>query len=121
MVNGMVTSDTIKVHCHEQAPDYRDNKIHMGWLDSRIAMRVRAEGPPWYLSVVGDMHNRLMPLQCRLISPVLLSHVAARKRTTEVHFFSYMACDFSGKSARVLKTLFVFTTSFKQSMKGVKM
>ncbi|KAF2291482.1 hypothetical protein GH714_024630 [Hevea brasiliensis] len=24
-----------------------------GWLDSRIAMRVRAERPPWYLSVVG--------------------------------------------------------------------
>ncbi|KAI4321148.1 hypothetical protein MLD38_034566 [Melastoma candidum] len=32
---------------------YRDNKIHTGWLDSRIAMRVRAERPPWYLSVVG--------------------------------------------------------------------
>lgn len=36
-----------------QASDYRDNKIHTGWLDSRIAMRVRAERPPWYLSVVG--------------------------------------------------------------------
>lgn len=35
------------------ALDYRDNKIHTGWLDSRIAMRVRAERPPWYLSVVG--------------------------------------------------------------------
>ncbi|XP_071710268.1 acetyl-CoA carboxylase 1-like isoform X2 [Rutidosis leptorrhynchoides] len=35
------------------APDYRENKIHTGWLDSRIAMRVRAERPPWYLSVVG--------------------------------------------------------------------
>ncbi|XVF36762.1 hypothetical protein REPUB_Repub19eG0086300 [Reevesia pubescens] len=33
--------------------DYRENKIHTGWLDSRIAMRVRAERPPWYLSVVG--------------------------------------------------------------------
>ncbi|KAG5391557.1 hypothetical protein IGI04_021520 [Brassica rapa subsp. trilocularis] len=32
--------------------DYRENKIHTGWLDSRIAMRVRAERPPWYLSVV---------------------------------------------------------------------
>ncbi|KAF6143721.1 hypothetical protein GIB67_030611, partial [Kingdonia uniflora] len=28
--------------------EYRDNKIHTGWLDSRIAMRVRAERPPWY-------------------------------------------------------------------------
>ncbi|EPS71957.1 hypothetical protein M569_02801, partial [Genlisea aurea] len=35
------------------AVDYKDNKIHTGWLDSRIAMRVRAERPPWYLSVVG--------------------------------------------------------------------
>ncbi|KAF6146388.1 hypothetical protein GIB67_020482 [Kingdonia uniflora] len=33
--------------------EYRDNKIHMGWLDNRIAMQVRAERPPWYLSVVG--------------------------------------------------------------------
>ena len=36
----------------DQASDYRENKIHTGWLDSRIAMRVRAERPPWYLSVV---------------------------------------------------------------------
>ncbi|XP_052169537.1 acetyl-CoA carboxylase 1 [Oryza glaberrima] len=35
------------------AAEYRENKIHTGWLDSRIAMRVRAERPPWYLSVVG--------------------------------------------------------------------
>ncbi|XP_052188195.1 acetyl-CoA carboxylase 1-like [Diospyros lotus] len=35
------------------ASDYKDNKIHTGWLDGRIAMRVRAERPPWYLSVVG--------------------------------------------------------------------
>ena len=36
-----------------QASDYRDNKIHTGWLDTRIAMRLRAERPPWYISVVG--------------------------------------------------------------------
>jgi len=36
-----------------QAPEYRDNKIHTGWLDSRIAMRVRTERPPWEISVVG--------------------------------------------------------------------
>ncbi|KZV44505.1 Acetyl-CoA carboxylase 1 isoform 1 [Dorcoceras hygrometricum] len=35
------------------ALDYKENKIHTGWLDSRIAMRVRAERPAWYLSVVG--------------------------------------------------------------------
>jgi len=32
---------------------YRENKIHTGWLDSQIAMHVREERPPWYLSVVG--------------------------------------------------------------------
>ncbi|KAF6153207.1 hypothetical protein GIB67_016686, partial [Kingdonia uniflora] len=26
--------------------EYRDNKIHTRWLDSRIAMQVRAESPP---------------------------------------------------------------------------
>eukprot|EP01018_Ginkgo_biloba_P038670 Gb_33780 [translate_table: standard] len=35
------------------ASEYRENKIHTGWLDSRIAMRVRAERSPWYLCVVG--------------------------------------------------------------------
>ncbi|CAM6103862.1 unnamed protein product [Calypogeia fissa] len=35
------------------APDYRDNQIHTGWLDLRIASRVRVERPPWHLSVVG--------------------------------------------------------------------
>lgn len=35
-----------------QAPEYRDNKIHTGWLDSRIAMRVRVERPPWHISIV---------------------------------------------------------------------
>lgn len=33
--------------------EYKENKIHTGWLDSRIAMRIRAERPPWYLSVIG--------------------------------------------------------------------
>ncbi|CAO2034081.1 unnamed protein product [Urochloa humidicola] len=35
------------------ASDFRENKIHTGWLDNRIAMRVQAERPPWYISVVG--------------------------------------------------------------------
>ncbi|XP_024517260.1 acetyl-CoA carboxylase 1 isoform X1 [Selaginella moellendorffii] len=34
------------------APEYKNNKIHTGWLDGRIAMRLRAERPLWYLSVV---------------------------------------------------------------------
>jgi len=36
-----------------QDVEYRENKIHTSWLDSQIAMHVRAERPPWYLSVVG--------------------------------------------------------------------
>uniref|UniRef100_J3NCT7 Exocyst subunit Exo70 family protein n=1 Tax=Oryza brachyantha TaxID=4533 RepID=J3NCT7_ORYBR len=32
--------------------DYRENKIHTGWLYSRISMHARAQRPPWYLSVV---------------------------------------------------------------------
>ncbi|KAH7276946.1 hypothetical protein KP509_39G027900 [Ceratopteris richardii] len=35
------------------AQEYRENKFHTGWLDSRIAMRIRAERPPWFLSVIG--------------------------------------------------------------------
>ena len=36
-----------------QVVEYRENKIHTGWHDSQIAMHVRAERPPWYLSTVG--------------------------------------------------------------------
>ncbi|KZV28923.1 hypothetical protein F511_13718 [Dorcoceras hygrometricum] len=36
-----------------QAADYRENKVHTGWLDYRIAMRVRAERLPWYILVAG--------------------------------------------------------------------
>uniref|UniRef100_A0A0D9WEQ7 Uncharacterized protein n=1 Tax=Leersia perrieri TaxID=77586 RepID=A0A0D9WEQ7_9ORYZ len=35
------------------ASDFRENKIHTGWLDTRIADRVQAERPPWHISVVG--------------------------------------------------------------------
>lgn len=35
------------------ASDFKENRIHTGWLDNRIAMRVQAERPPWYISVVG--------------------------------------------------------------------
>ena len=34
------------------------NKIHTGWLDSRIAMRVRSTRPPWYVAVIcGVLHR----------------------------------------------------------------
>ncbi|CAL0305547.1 unnamed protein product [Lupinus luteus] len=50
------------------AADYRDNKIHTGWLDSRIAMRVRAERPPWYLSVVGGALYKASASSAALVS-----------------------------------------------------
>ncbi|KAL5076319.1 hypothetical protein RYX36_015303 [Vicia faba] len=51
-----------------KASDYRDNKIHTGWLDSRIAMRVRAERPPWYLSVVGGALYKATASSAALVS-----------------------------------------------------
>ena len=36
-----------------QDVEYRENKIHTGWLDNQIAMHVRVERPPWHLLVVG--------------------------------------------------------------------
>ncbi|KAJ7965672.1 Acetyl CoA carboxylase [Quillaja saponaria] len=50
------------------ASDYRENKIHTGWLDSRIAMRVRAERPPWYLSVVGGALFKASTSSAALVS-----------------------------------------------------
>ncbi|KAJ6930492.1 acetyl-CoA carboxylase 1-like [Populus alba x Populus x berolinensis] len=50
------------------ASDYRDNKIHTGWLDSRIAMRVRAERLPWYLSVVGGSLYKACASSAALVS-----------------------------------------------------
>eukprot|EP00850_Spirogloea_muscicola_P017414 SM000149S01349 [mRNA] locus=s149:208717:222851:+ [translate_table: standard] len=35
-----------------QDPKYLTNEIHTGWLDSRIALRVRVERPPWHISVL---------------------------------------------------------------------
>ena len=40
-----------------QEPDFVRNRIHTGWLDGRIASRVRVERPPWYLCVIaGAVH-----------------------------------------------------------------
>ncbi|KAL2653562.1 hypothetical protein R1flu_021690 [Riccia fluitans] len=48
--------------------EYSDNKIHTGWLDSRIAMRVRVERPPWHLSVVGGaLHMGTMLTAARVL------------------------------------------------------
>ncbi|KAJ7569509.1 hypothetical protein O6H91_01G081500 [Diphasiastrum complanatum] len=49
------------------AREYKENKIHTGWLDSRIAMRVRTERPIWYLSVVcGTLYKAFMLTAARV-------------------------------------------------------
>ncbi|KAL6179520.1 hypothetical protein ACLB2K_051035 [Fragaria x ananassa] len=50
------------------ASDYRENKIHTGWLDSRIAMRVRTERPPWYLSVIGGTLSKASASSAAMVS-----------------------------------------------------
>ncbi|GBG75894.1 hypothetical protein CBR_g21136 [Chara braunii] len=37
--------------------EYQKNRFHTGWLDSRIAMNVRMERPPWHIAVLaGALH-----------------------------------------------------------------
>eukprot|EP00250_Pteridium_aquilinum_P007836 c17476_g1_i1 orf=321-7031(+) len=50
------------------APEYRENRIHTGWLDGRIAMRIRAERPPWYLSVIGGALSKAAMLTSGRVS-----------------------------------------------------
>jgi hypothetical protein len=46
-----------------QEPEFLGNRIHTGWLDRRIAARVRVERPPWYLCVIaGAVHFALQEL-----------------------------------------------------------
>ena len=35
-----------------QSPELTGNRIHTGWLDTRIALKVQAGRPPWHLSVI---------------------------------------------------------------------
>nr|CAL63610.1 acetyl-coenzyme A carboxylase [Alopecurus myosuroides] len=50
------------------APDFRENTIHTGWLDTRIAMRVQAERPPWYISVVGGALYKTITTNAETVS-----------------------------------------------------
>lgn len=36
-----------------QSPEFVNNEVHTGWLDSRIAANVKAERPPWHMCVIG--------------------------------------------------------------------
>ncbi|CAI7906126.1 unnamed protein product [Closterium sp. NIES-54] len=35
-----------------QDKEYKSNVIHTGWLDSRIAMRIKTQRPPWHICVI---------------------------------------------------------------------
>nr|ASZ00204.1 acetyl-CoA carboxylase 2 [California macrophylla] len=50
------------------ASDYRDNRIHTGWLDSGLAIHVRAESPPWYLSAIGRALVRASASSAAMVS-----------------------------------------------------
>ena len=41
-----------------QCPDWRNNRIHTGWLDERIAQQVRPGALPWHVAVVGGAVHR---------------------------------------------------------------
>ena len=46
-----------------QEGEFVQNRIHTGWLDGRIAARVKVERPSWYLSVIaGAIHSVLQEL-----------------------------------------------------------
>ncbi|KAF6142701.1 hypothetical protein GIB67_015187 [Kingdonia uniflora] len=47
--------------------EYQEKKIHTGWLDSRIALQVRAERLPMHLSVVGGALYVLHPVSDYLV------------------------------------------------------
>lgn len=81
-----------------QATEYRENKIHTGWLDSRIAMRVRAERPPWYLSVVGGALYVCL-FDCRTMISYLLVSLEVIYLCWHQTFISY----FTGSIKQELK------------------
>ena len=41
-----------------QEQPFVENQVHTGWLDARIAARVRVERPPWHLSVIAGAVHR---------------------------------------------------------------
>lgn len=77
-----------------QSSEYRENRIHTGWLDSRIAMRVRAERPPWYLSVVGGalyVRKAFFVIICFCFLK-FFNALVSTKSATEPWFIPYESC-----------------------------
>lgn len=48
--------------CGVQDEEYQGNRIHTGWLDSRIAKQIRGQRLPWHVCVIaGALHVRPSP------------------------------------------------------------
>lgn len=67
-----------------QASDFKENRIHTGWLDNRIAMRVQAERPPWYISVVGGALyvRNYAPLTAAFVKPIAKNTISCLMQIT---------------------------------------
>ncbi|CAN8288726.1 unnamed protein product [Cochlearia groenlandica] len=51
-----------------RASDFQENQIHTGWLDGRIAMKVRTERPPWYISVISGALYKAAATSAAMVS-----------------------------------------------------
>eukprot|EP00850_Spirogloea_muscicola_P009035 SM000050S16960 [mRNA] locus=s50:1564:20514:- [translate_table: standard] len=51
-----------------QLPDFQRNAFHTGWLDARIARRLKVERPPWHLAVIaGSLMMACNEISARLV------------------------------------------------------
>ena len=67
-----------------------ENQVHTGWLDARIAARVRVERPPWHLSVIaGAVH-------CAFNEAA--ANVAEVRKATNIYSFKGRHCACSGRT-----------------------
>eukprot|EP00850_Spirogloea_muscicola_P010152 SM000058S18582 [mRNA] locus=s58:582944:601807:- [translate_table: standard] len=54
-----------------QLPDFQRNAFHTGWLDARIARRLKVERPPWHLAVIAGS----LTMACNEISAQVVDYL----------------------------------------------
>eukprot|EP00850_Spirogloea_muscicola_P013374 SM000090S24336 [mRNA] locus=s90:291408:309581:- [translate_table: standard] len=54
-----------------QLPDFQRNAFHTGWLDARIARRLKVERPPWHLAVIAGS----LTMACNEISARVVDYL----------------------------------------------
>ncbi len=52
VIRGEIRTTTDYVLDLITSPELEGCRVHTGWLDSRIAARVKPGRPPWYISVI---------------------------------------------------------------------